>query len=136
VPAFDPASFLTTANFVRDEVARICNGEVSDVTAVHDVASGGIAGALGDMVAATQLGASVSGIESAAELFYEYPGRFVVASSSPADFLARCDGAGVAAVSLGVVGGERLVIDQYVDLGVRQLREHAEQFLEDQLRQS
>ena len=45
-----------SVSFVAGEVARICAGEASDVSAVHDVGGGGLAVALAEMAAATRRG--------------------------------------------------------------------------------
>jgi len=50
VPSFDPGPFARTVRFVAGEVAAICAGTASDVTAVHDVGGGGLAVALAEMV--------------------------------------------------------------------------------------
>jgi len=111
-------SFATTAAFVAAEVAVICAGEVSDLTAVHDVGAGGIAVALAEVAAASGCGVVAAHVSGHAELFCEHPGRFVVATSNPDAFTARAAESGVTASNLGVVGGSRLVLDQLVDLGV------------------
>ncbi|HET9089894.1 MAG TPA: phosphoribosylformylglycinamidine synthase subunit PurL [Acidimicrobiales bacterium] len=117
---FDAADFAATTAFVAGEVAAVCAGRASDVTAVHDVAGGGLGGALGEMVAATGLGVSAQ-LAAPGELFSEFPGRFVLASSDPAALLARAAAAGVDAVALGVVGGEELVLGN-VRLAVAAIR--------------
>jgi len=118
IAEFNGADFARTASFVTSEVAAICAGRESDVTAVHDVGGGGIAGALGEMVAVSGRGLRASGITAHGELFSEVPGRFIVATKDPAAFLARAQSAGVDVTSLGVIAGDRLVIDEWIDCSV------------------
>ena len=113
---FDASRIVPAIDFVVAEVSRICAGLASDVTAVHDVGGGGLAGAIAEMVATTGLGVEVSQVGSHAELFSEFPGRFVMATSDVEAFEAR---AGSLAVSrLGTVGGSRLVLGSWIDLSV------------------
>jgi phosphoribosylformylglycinamidine synthase subunit PurL len=117
VPDVDVAAFETSVDFVAREVAGICAGRAGDVSAVHDVGGGGLATALAEMVAATGLGLDVGEPVEHAELFSEFPGRFVVATSDVEAFATRCSSAGVEVVLLGTVGGDRLRVGS-VDLGV------------------
>lgn len=110
-----------TLPFVTSEVASICAGKSSDVTAVHDVSGGGLATALAEMVAVTGIGARVEEFDGHGELFSEFPGRFVVATSDPAAFSARAAHASVPVAVLGIVGGERLTIGSAIDLSVEEI---------------
>ena len=123
--SFDASSFRPTVDFVSREIAAICAGGLSDVTAVHDVSSGGLALALAEMVAATHIGLLVGDVESHGELFSEFPGRFVMATSDLEAFLARASAAGVPAEALGVIGGTVLRIGSYVDLDVERVAERS-----------
>ena len=118
VPAFDATTFARAASFVTDEVARVCAGHPSDVTAVHDVAGGGLAVALAEMAAVTRVGATVPEIESREELFAEFAGRFVLASADAPALLARAAAAGVPAVVIGQAGGETLELGTLVEVAV------------------
>jgi phosphoribosylformylglycinamidine synthase subunit PurL len=88
---------------------------------VHDVGAGGIAVALGEMVAVTELGAQVADLEHHAELFSEFPGRFIMATNDLAAFVARADLAGVPVTRLGLVGGQRLRIGSMIDVSVEEV---------------
>jgi len=121
IAGFDGPALAKTINFVAGEVAAICGGASSDLTAVHDIGGGGLANALAEMVAVTGLGVNVPTLESHAELFAEFPGRFIVASSDGAAFSARAAAAGVPVVALGRVGGSRLVIGEHVNVSVEQI---------------
>jgi phosphoribosylformylglycinamidine synthase II len=96
----------------------------------HDVAEGGVAVALAECCIAEAVGARVDLAAAAARcgrpaadvLFGEGPGAFVV--SGPRDALARF---GAAAIELGEVGGERLVVAGELEVSVAELaRVHAE----------
>jgi hypothetical protein len=67
-----------------------------------------------------------------AELFTEFPGRFVMATSDPAAFGARCASAGVPLLVLGIAGGDRINIGS-VDLDVREIASRRRTALEEAL---
>ena len=113
---FDASRLVPTIDFVVREVSAICAGAESDVTAVHDVGGAGLAGALAEMVATTRLGIEVAGVPSHAELFSEFPGRFIVATSDASSFEARAGS--VPVIRLGTVGGPRLVLGEWIDVSV------------------
>jgi phosphoribosylformylglycinamidine synthase len=133
VPEFDASSFVASVNFVVGEVAAICAGKASDVTAVHDVGGGGLATALAEMAAATGLGVEVSGLSQHAELFSEFPGRFVMATSDLGAFSARCEAAGVPVLFLGTVGGDRVRLGEMIDLAVGDIERRRRNALEEAL---
>ena len=116
--SFDAASLRATIDFVTSEVAEICAGRASDVTAVHDVSGGGIAQALAEMACATGIGASVAGLDGYRELFTEFPGRFIMATSDLEGLLERAGRLGVTVTPLGTSGGTTLRIDDVIDLDV------------------
>ncbi len=118
VPVFEPKSFRTTAGFVAREISTICAGATSDVTAVHDVGGGGLATALAEMAATTGVGVEVGELQAHGELFAEFPGRFVMATSDPESFMSRAAQAGVPVVLLGIAGGLSLRIGSSIDLSV------------------
>ena len=120
---FDPRRVKPTFDFVAGEIARICAGEASDVTAVHDIGGAGLAGALGEVAAATGLGATVPSVEGHGELFAEFPGRFLLATGNAEAFVARAMAAGIPVTVLGTVGGDRLTIDSWIDLPVGAIAE-------------
>jgi phosphoribosylformylglycinamidine synthase II len=89
------------------------------VDGVHDVSEGGVAVALAEMAVRSGVGFEVAGPLTAAELFGEGPSRVVL--SLPAGderIAARAATAGLELVDLGVAGGDRLVIEGVVDLGL------------------
>jgi phosphoribosylformylglycinamidine synthase len=103
------------------------------VTAVHDVGGGGLATALAEMAATTGLGLEVGELSMHAELFSEFPGRFVMATNDLGRFTARCTAAGVPVDVLGTVGGDRLRIGAMIDLSVSDIEGRRRTALEDAL---
>jgi phosphoribosylformylglycinamidine synthase len=133
VPHFDAETLAAAIDFVAGEIAAICAGGPSDVTAVHDVGGGGLAVALAEMVAVSELGVRVDELESHAELFTEFPGRFVMATSDVTAFLGRADLAGVPVTRLGTVGGKFLRIGSMVKLSVADVVSRRRGALEESL---
>jgi phosphoribosylformylglycinamidine synthase II len=116
VAGFDASRITPAVDFVVREVSAICGGATSDVTAVHDVGGGGLAGALAEMVAVTGLGVEVIELAAHAELFSEFPGRFLMATSDVDAFESRAGSLRV--TRLGTIGGSRLRIGSLIDLSV------------------
>ena len=101
------------------DVARLVRELVADGIAlgVHDVADGGLANALGELVARSAIGVQVGGLSTGA-LFSEAAGRVVVCVA-PEDVERVRELAGdVPVTELGTADGERLVVDGLVDLPV------------------
>jgi phosphoribosylformylglycinamidine (FGAM) synthase-like enzyme len=97
---------------------------------VHDVSGAGLAGALAEMVAVAGVGASVIELESHAELFSEFPGRLVVATSDVESLRARAHDAGVPLLEIGFATGDRLVIGSAIDLRIKEITERRQGALE------
>jgi len=102
---------------------------------VHDISGGGLGVALAEMAVASGVGARVAGVDGHVGLFGEAPSRVVL--SVPPDRVGEVTAAGGTAglevVELGVAGGDRLVIDGLVDVGVDELRAAAARVLPDAL---
>ncbi|MHB1535660.1 MAG: AIR synthase-related protein, partial [Acidimicrobiales bacterium] len=84
---------------------------------------GGLGVALAEMAAASGVGARIAGLGDHRALFAEGPSR-VLLSVPPAgaDAVAlRASASGVALAELGGAGGERLVVEGLLDLGVAEL---------------
>ncbi|WP_137131248.1 phosphoribosylformylglycinamidine synthase subunit PurL [Rhizobium sp. FY34] len=120
-PVVDLSAERRHGDFVR---GIIRNGQV---TACHDISSGGLGVALAEMAMASSKGARISlsdcrGLAHAL-LFGEDQARYVVAL--PADLAnfvrANAESAGVPFRTLGTVGGEALVIDDLIHLPVSTL---------------
>ncbi|MCU1352482.1 MAG: phosphoribosylformylglycinamidine synthase subunit [Acidimicrobiales bacterium] len=106
LPPLDLETHSRVANLVR---SLVIDGRLSGV---HDVSSGGLALALGELAVRSGVGLDVTGIPSPAHLFAEAPSR-VVAVVAPADvpgLLADAAAHDVPAAELGAAGGERITI--------------------------
>ena len=95
LPAVDLARHGVLCAFVAGLVAAVVAGDARPplLGAVHDVSSGGLAVALGEMAVAAGSGCAV-GLDDPAELFTELPSRFVVATATPDELCAPGRGAG------------------------------------------
>jgi phosphoribosylformylglycinamidine synthase len=133
LPRFEADALIPTFDFVTGEVASICAGKESDVTAVHDVSSAGLAGALGEMCSVTSIGVNVQSVDTHGELFSEFPGRFVIATSDVSAFEARAASAGVATHVLGTCSGDRLRIGTKIDVAVSDIASRRNGALKDAL---
>ncbi|MGN7293586.1 phosphoribosylformylglycinamidine synthase subunit PurL [Rhizobium sp. SAFR-030] len=117
-PVVDLAAERRHGDFVRGIIRS------GQVTACHDISSGGLGLALAEMAMASLKGATLSLRDCRGQphalLFGEDQARYVVAV--PADLsnfvCASAESAGVPFRTLGTVGGERLVIDDLVDVAV------------------
>jgi phosphoribosylformylglycinamidine synthase len=106
MPSVDHAAVAATAAVVRDLVADDL------VRGVHDVAEGGLALCLAELVVASGVGAHAPGIEAPSEAFSESPGRvvLVVASDRLDEVVSAARRAGTGAIQIGEAGGDRLVV--------------------------
>jgi phosphoribosylformylglycinamidine synthase len=114
------AACALVAGLVAAQVAGEGAGDAGDdgalVHAVHDVSGGGLAVAVAEMAAQSDLGCVLEVTGGADELFTELPSRFVVATAAPDELSARAAAAGVPAAVLGRVTGTRVVLGNVVDL--------------------
>ncbi len=117
LPALDLDAHRQVADLVRRLVA---DGELS---AVHDVSTGGLGVTLAEMAIAAGVGASVARIDSPGMLFSEAPSRVVAAVA--ADLVPHVEevaaAAGVPVARIGLATGARLRVKGLVDLGFEQL---------------
>jgi phosphoribosylformylglycinamidine synthase len=109
-PPVDPKAERLTGEFVRDQV------RAGALTAVHDVADGGLAVAIAEMALAGNIGALIqpSGPGQAAKQFFaEDQGLFVatVDDRHLLDFLTGADAAGVQVEPIGRTAGQRLIFE-------------------------
>jgi phosphoribosylformylglycinamidine synthase len=91
------------------------------VAGVHDVADGGLGVCLAELAVRSSLGFRVGGVAGPAELYGEAPSRVVVCVADGAalhEVTARARAAGVAVGELGRAGGDRLVVDGLLDIGL------------------
>jgi phosphoribosylformylglycinamidine synthase len=88
------------------------------VAGIHDVSSGGLGVALAELAVRSGVGVRVAGIADHYELFTEAPSRVVVCTTRHTELISRAAEAGVGFRVLGTTGGDRVVVDGLVDLGV------------------
>ncbi|HEV2069645.1 MAG TPA: phosphoribosylformylglycinamidine synthase subunit PurL [Acidimicrobiales bacterium] len=120
LPPLDLAGHRAVCTFVRDLVVG------GSVGGVHDVADGGLATCLGELVARSGVGLRLQGLHGAGELFAEAGSRTIVCflpGVDLAEIAQRAEVAGVAMVRLGEAGGDRLVADGLMDLPVTAVTE-------------
>ncbi|MBP1851032.1 phosphoribosylformylglycinamidine synthase subunit PurL [Rhizobium halophytocola] len=130
-PEVDLYAERRNGDFVR---SAIRNGQIS---ACHDISSGGLALALAEMAMASGKGMTVSLADSRglnhALLFGEDQARYVVTVSPDlANFIcANAEGGGVPFRRLGTIGGSDLVIEDVLSLPVTTLRDAHESWFPD-----
>ncbi|MGH9022271.1 MAG: phosphoribosylformylglycinamidine synthase subunit PurL, partial [Acidimicrobiia bacterium] len=121
-----PLADLEVATRAHELMRSLVAGGI--VAGIHDCADGGLAVTVAEMAVAGGCGMSLrlddaSALHPAAALFAESASRAVVAvePSSVGEVLDRAAALGVAAVHLGVAGGERLTVEGAVDLPLEQV---------------
>ncbi|MDR7147295.1 phosphoribosylformylglycinamidine synthase subunit PurL [Rhizobium sp. BE258] len=121
-PEVDLFAERRNGDFVRSAIRN------AQVSACHDISSGGLALALAEMAMSSGKGLNVTLSEGKgaahALLFGEDQARYVIAvKADVANFVcANAEGAGVPFRRLGSVSGENLVIDDLISLPIQQLR--------------
>ncbi len=131
---FDADLLATTAAFVAKEVSWICAGNPSDLTSVHDIAGGGLVGAIAEIASVTGVGLVSNVITKPVDLLVETPGRFLVSTSNPTAFLARAKEAGVAATVLGTAKGTVVQLGDAFNAHVATICERRSGALDESLR--
>ena len=124
LPAIDLERHAALCAFVAGLVGAIVSGDHEPplLSAVHDVSSGGLAVALGEMAVAAGSGCAVA-LDDPSELFTELPSRFVVATTLPEELCARAENLGIPAFMLGRAGGDRFAVGELIDLPFEAVRE-------------
>jgi phosphoribosylformylglycinamidine synthase II len=92
------------------------------VTSAHDLADGGLAQALAESALRYGVGARLSLTDPFTALFSESAARALVTTSDPAVIRAAAEAAGVSITELGTTGGDALVVEGVLDLGLAELR--------------
>ncbi|MGH9076810.1 MAG: AIR synthase related protein, partial [Acidimicrobiales bacterium] len=109
-------------------VAGLVNGELAAgglVGGVHDVADGGLGVALAEMAVQSGVGFRVAGVAGPLGLFGEAPSRVVacVAPEAVAVVGRLAEAAGVGWAEIGDAGGDRMVVEGLVDVGLAEATE-------------
>lgn len=116
LPPLDLAGHRRLVEFVTAQVAVGVAGGDGLIDGVHDVSGGGLGVALAELAVRSGIGVRVSGVADHHELFTEAPSRVVVCTTRSHELTARAAEAGVAFRVLGTAGGDRIVIEDLVDL--------------------
>lgn len=103
------------------------------IVACHDISDGGLAVALAEMAITSGIGLHAEKLEPKmafhAFLFGEDQGRYIISTNLPDTVLNKAEEAGVTALRIGKVGGDRLIIDGRIDIEVTELKTAHEKFL-------
>jgi len=118
LPPFDGPAVLALGDIVGRLVTE------GQLLAAHDVAAGGLGGGLVEMAVAGGVGFHVTGVADSAALLSELPIRAVlcVEPARAGEIVALIEQAGVPVMFLGEVGGDRLVVDGLLDVGLEAAR--------------
>jgi phosphoribosylformylglycinamidine synthase len=128
-PPVDLVQEKRNGDFVRQ---LIRSGQVKTV---HDLSDGGIALALAEMAMASNLGAQITafpeGFPLHAFLFGEDQARYLIAVDEDvaADILYEAGAVGIPAVTLGITGGDALILPGQQAISVKQLKAAHEAWL-------
>ncbi len=122
---------------LHSRVAGVVRELVRDhlVLGAHDVASGGLGGALTEMAVQSGVGVTAARIPDHRALFSESPSRVVVcvAPEDVREVLDRCALADVPTSQLGMATGERIIIKGLVDVALDEVRTAVADRLNDAL---
>jgi phosphoribosylformylglycinamidine synthase len=128
-PPVDLAQEKRHGDFIRQ---LIRSGQVKTV---HDCSDGGIALSLAEMAMAGGIGAEITalpeGLPLHAFLFGEDQGRYLIAvdEDAAADILYEAGALGIPAVTLGLTGGDSLILPGQQAISVKQLKSAHEAWL-------
>ena len=113
-----PALDLAIHTQVADVVRSLVTGGL--LAGVHDVSSGGLGVALGEMAVRSGIGVNVARIANVAELFSESPSRALlcVAPDQLTPVLNVLEHAGVPHARIGVATGDRIVVKGLLDIAL------------------
>lgn len=116
-PPVDLAVERQNGEFVRELIGR------GLVMACHDLSDGGLLVAAAEMALASGIGLDLSLADTGAgALFGEDQGRYLLATSKPADMLAMAATAGVPAAVIGRTGGNSLTLNGELPISLGELR--------------
>jgi phosphoribosylformylglycinamidine synthase len=118
LPGLDLPAVSATAGLVRTLVNE------GAIAGAHDVAAGGLGGALAELAVRSGLGVTVARIPDHRVLFSESVGRALlcVDGADLAHIERRAAAAGVATTRLGVAGGDRIKVKGLIDIGLDDAR--------------
>ena len=105
---------------IHKVLADLVRGLVSDgiIDGIHDLSAGGLGVALAEMVAKSKFGISTARIPDTRSLFGEGPSRVLVSidPENVNDLLSRTEIANIPTTRLGLVGGDRFIVKDLIDV--------------------
>jgi len=118
-PPVDLAAERRNGDFVRGLI------QTGQVSAVHDLADGGLVAAAAEMALASNLGVQLqppADLPAHAALFGEDQARYLIATAAPDALVAAAEAAGVPARAIGQAGGDALAVPGLFSLPLAKLR--------------
>ena len=120
LPPLDLPAHRRLLSFVTDIVGTAVGGGDAVVAGIHDVSGGGLGVALAELSVRSGIGLRAAGVADHHELFTEAPSRVLVCTTRAGDLVSRAADAGVGFRVIGTTGGDRVVVDGLVDVGVEE----------------
>ena len=107
---------LETHKVIADLVRSLVSDGIID--GIHDLSAGGLGVALAEMVAKSKFGITVARIPDALSFFGEGPSRVLVSinSENVNELLSRAESANIPTTRLGLVGGDRFIVKDLIDV--------------------
>ena len=117
---FDHEELIDVDFEIHKVLADLVRGLIFDGTidGIHDLSAGGLGVALAEMVAKSKFGISVARTPDTLSLFGEGPSRVLV-SINPEnmnDLLSRAESVNIPTTRLGLVGGDRFIVKDLIDV--------------------
>jgi phosphoribosylformylglycinamidine synthase len=125
-PPVDLAAEKRHGDFVRNAI------QAGQLSAVHDLADGGLLAAAAEMALASNLGVRLKApqdLPAHAWLFGEDQARYLVATTAPDALVAAAEVAGVPARVIGAAGGDALAVPGLFDIPLAKLRDTHEAWM-------
>ena len=117
---FDSGELIDVDFEIHKVLADLVRSLISDGTidGIHDLSAGGLGVALAEMVAKSKFGITVARIPDTLSLFGEGPSRVLVSihPENVNDLLSRAESANIPTTRLGLVGGDRFIVKDLIDV--------------------
>ena len=117
---FDHEELIDVDFEIHKVLADLVRGLIFDGTidGIHDLSAGGLGVALAEMVAKSKFGISVARTPDTLSLFGEGPSRVLVSINPEKmnDLLSRAESVNIPTTRLGLVGGDRFIIKDLIDV--------------------